>query len=261
MTYDHICVEREHAGRVTRITLGPPPGNLISARLVDELGDALGIAAAQVETAIVVIIGAGDHFSYGASVEEHRPGEIEQVLPRFHQLVGDLLECPVPTLAAVSGLCLGGGFELAMSCSLLFCEAGAKFGLPEIKLGVFPPVASVLLPRLMGRALSTKLILGGNPVDASVLQTCGAVSVITEAGHLDETVTQFIRESILDKSASSLRLAHRATREEIAAHYRTHIPAAEKLYLEELMSTPDAAEGVQAFLEKRAPRWTNDGKS
>ena len=257
MSYETIQVESRHDGSVEWISLGPPPANIITVALVDELSTALEVAAARSDTKAVVIAGSGKHFSYGASVEEHTPDRIGDVLPRLHRLVGNMLTCPVPTVAAVSGLCLGGGFEVAMACSLIVCDARAKFGVPEIKLGVFPPVASVLLPRLVGTAAATKIILTGENVDSETMRALGAVAMVTEEGGLDAALEGFIASNFLEKSASSLRLANRAARAALSAHYQANIDAAERLYLDELMSTEDAVEGIQAFLDKRSPQWKN----
>jgi len=257
MSYETIQVETQQAGQVEWISLGPPPANIVSARLIGELSEALIAATARAETKAIVIAGTGKHFSYGASVEEHAPERISDVLPRLHGLIGALLECPVPTIAAVSGLCLGGGFEVAMSCSMIVCDARAKFGVPEIKLGVFPPVASVLLPRLVGEASAAKIIFSGETVDAEFMRNHGAVNEILAEGVFAEEVSRFVAANLLDKSAASLRLASQALRAPLAEHYRSRISSVEQLYLGELMSTEDAVEGIQAFLDKRSPEWKN----
>jgi cyclohexa-1,5-dienecarbonyl-CoA hydratase len=252
-----IRTESQHRGQVVWVTLGPPPGNLITDELVAELSRALDDAAAAPETKVVVITGAGTHFSYGASIAEHRPGAIERVLPRFHDFIGRLLEYPVPTIAAVSGRCFGAGAEIAISCSIILCDHTAEFGLPEIRLGVFPPVASVLLPRLIGRPAAMRFILGGRAVSAQAVYALGVSPAPADPGTLPEEVDRFIDAHLIDKSASALRFANRAARCALAAHYRRTIPTIEKIYLEEMMKTEDAHEGVAAFIEKRRPEWKN----
>jgi len=257
MEYAHITVEPANDGRVVHVTLGPPPGNIVTAAVVDELDNALEHANGDPACRLVVIRGAGDHFSYGASVDEHRPEKIQDMLPRFHAFIGRLIDSPVPTLAAVSGLCLGGGFEVALSCSLLFCDDSAKMGVPEIELGVFPPVASVLLPLRVGEARANRAVLTGEKLDAATANSWGLVSGVCPRGKLDATVREFIERRILPRSPSSLRIANRAVRSDTADHYRRHIADLERLYLDRLMQTSDAAEGIAAFLEKRKPRWEN----
>ncbi len=179
------------------------------------------------------------------------------MLPQFHALVDDLLSHPVPVLARVSGFCLGGGFELALACTLLFADEGARFAVPEIQLGVFPPVAAVLLPQLGASALAPRLVLSGETVDAAELERFGLLAACCAAGTLEARTDAWISTHLLPRSAASLRCAHRAVRAGLLAHYRQHIGAAERLYLDELMATHDANEGIAAFIGKRPPAWTD----
>lgn len=258
MAHDLIRVSEKWDGRVVVIALGPPPGNIITSRLIGEVSSELsrlsrGADATRVKA--VVFQGEGKHFSFGASVEEHRPELVAEMLPRFHRLLGDIIECPVPTIARVSGLCLGGGFELALACSMIIAAESASFGVPEIKLGVFPPAASALLPYKAPEAAACRLILTGAQLPAGELHRLGLVNAVEPLDSLDSALDHFIEEEILPKSASSLRLACRAARGGLARHYRERIDELERLYLDSLMSTHDAREGIAAFLEKRAPKW------
>lgn len=261
MSYESIGVERLHDGQVTEITIGPGPANIVTGKVIGELTTEIERHDAESSdygsTKLIVIAGEGKHFSYGASVEEHKPELIRKMLPGFHRLIGAMLECGVPTLAKVSGLCLGGGFEVAMACSMIFCDETAKFSVPEIQLGVFPPVASVLLPRLIAGTEANFLMLTGGNCSGADAHRLGLVNKLTGAGALDEAVSKFIEKHILPKSASSLRIACRAARADILQHYRANIGAAEVLYLDKLMSTADAAEGIESFLAKRPPKWKN----
>ncbi|MHC5066503.1 MAG: enoyl-CoA hydratase/isomerase family protein, partial [Planctomycetota bacterium] len=171
-------------------------------------------------------------------------------------LIRKLLDCGVPTLAKVSGACLGGGFEIAMACSMLICDEKAKFAVPEIQLGVFPPPACLLLPFKIGASAANEMILTGRQFSATELQRLGMANRVTATEDLDTVVEEFIQKQILPKSASSLRYACDAARRSILQHYHTHIGDLEDLYLLKLMGTDDAREGIQAFLEKRAPVWT-----
>jgi len=258
MHYETIRTESRFDGQVTDILLGPGPANIVTARLMEELSDAIEKSVDTKATKLIVISGDGKHFSYGASVEEHRASAIREVLPRFHRLVGQMMTCPVPTLARVSGLCLGGGFEVALGCSMIFADVTARFGVPEIKLGVIPPVASVLLPGTTGQSAASRMILGGEMVSAHDALRMGIVAEVAEPDTLDATVDAFIEKSILPKSASSLRFANRAARHAIAMFYWKHIERAEVIYLDELMGTADANEGIEAFIEKREPVWKNE---
>lgn len=250
-----ISYQKTHDDQVCEITLQGTRGNLITARLVDEMRDALRAAAGEPRLKLIVIRGHGEHFSYGADVKEHLPDQIARVLPAFHALIGDLIACDVPTLARVSGYCLGGGFEMALACSMIWCDRTAKFGLPEISLGVFPPVAAVLLPEKAPHRVAVDLIITGRVVGAMEARQLGIVNSISPRALLGDRLNDFIVRLILPKSASSLRLANTALQTRVRGRFAAEIKAAESLYLQKLMATHDATEGARAFLEKRVPDW------
>jgi len=257
----YITVSDLHDGQVVEILLGPAPGNVIGMHLMEELSaEIVRLESDSPENArrkLIILTGEGKHFSYGASVEEHRPESVGEMLPRFHALIGQLLRCRIPTVAKVSGLCLGGGFELALACSMIFCSEDAGLGVPEIQLGVFPPAASVLLPCKVGDTAVCEIILTGQTYPARECHRLGIVNKVATEESLDEMVAAFIEKHILPKSASSLRIACEVSRLPVKEYYDGHIDAVEKIYLETLMSTADAAEGIVSFLEKRPPRWVD----
>jgi cyclohexa-1,5-dienecarbonyl-CoA hydratase len=250
-----VKVRETHDGRVREFALGGSRGNIVSEALVGELRAAFRDASHERHLRLVVLRGEGSHFSYGASVEEHLPGAVDRMLPAFHALIGEMLACEVPTLARISGMCLGGGLEVALACALLWCEEGAKLGVPEITLGVFPPVASVLLPLRAADAVATEMILTGRMVDAEEARRAGLVNRVVPAGDMDGAVEEFVQTVMLPKSASSLRFATAAARARLRPAYAAGIAAMEATYLKELMSTHDAVEGIRAFLEKRGAEW------
>lgn len=255
MGYECIKVAQRFDGRVHEVSLGPAPANIVTGQVVEEVGRALAEAQSNPSVKLLVLTGEGDHFSYGASVEEHRAEVIREVLPKLDALVGRMLACPLPTLAKVPGLCLGGGLELALGCSMIFADEGAKLGVPEITLGVFPPVAGVLLPLCTTPAVAARLVLSGEMIKAPAAHDAGIVTTLAEAGELDTVVDAFIEKHILPKSASSLRFANTIVRASLSAHYDANIGFAEKTYIDDLMKTADANEGIEAFLEKRKPEW------
>ena len=255
MTGTLIKTENKFNGQVTEIRLNQPPANILNAKMMAEISHQISDDENNPHKKLIIISAEGKHFSYGASVEEHTPEKVQDMLPAFHKLIGKILSSPLPTLAQVSGLCLGGSFEFVLACSFLFAEARAKFAFPEIQLGVFPPVAAALLPALGHTGLATKMILTGNQISAEELFRNGLVHTLIENGPLDATVSSFIEEHILPKSASSLRMAHKAARMTVSQHYEKFIKDLEKFYLQDLMSTDDAVEGIRSFLDKRLPRW------
>jgi cyclohexa-1,5-dienecarbonyl-CoA hydratase len=240
------------------LTLRHPTGNIITAGMIAALRAGLEDLAQERHLRLVTLEGQGGDFSFGASVPEHAPGDIERVLPEMHGLVLDLLALPAPTAAVVRGRCLGGGFELALACDLIFAAEDAVFGLPEIALGVFPPAASVLLPRRVGAARAISAVLTGDTRTAAEWHASGLIELVVPAGELTGAVDAWFDRTLGRWSAEALRHAVRAARAPIDAAARAELPAIERLYLTELMLSHDAREGIQAFLDKRQPAWRDE---
>ena len=205
----------------------------------------------------IILDGAGGDFSFGASVQEHLPEHVGAMLEGMRGLVLDLFDSQVVVIAAVNGQCLGGGLELAIACHRIVASADAKFGQPEIALGVFAPIASILLPERIGRAAGEDLCLTGRIVTAADARAMGLIDEIAPADPADAALT-WARTHFASRSASSLRLAVKAVRAGLASRVRTELPALEAIYLNELMTTRDATEGLQAFLDKRSPAWRHE---
>ena len=254
---DCIKIQESNEGQVAEIILNRPPANIISAEMMAQIENAVTELSRSPSRKCIVISGDGSQFSYGASVEEHRPAIVDVMLPGFHRMIGVLLKCNVLLIGKVRGLCLGGGFELALACGALFAEENARFGVPEIQLGVFPPVAAALLPFLCGSTRATEIILTGGKYSASAMRDFGLVNKVAGCEDLDQVVNEFISTNLLPRSASSLRIALRASRGALSEEYDRRIQFLEKLYLKELMATEDACEGILAFTEKRRPQWRN----
>lgn len=257
MGYETIGVEERLGGQATEIILKPAPGNILTAKVMQEISACLREQEKIPAKKVIVFAGEGKHFCFGASVAEHLPEKVGEMLPAFHRFIGQILSFPVPTIAKVSGRCLGGGFELALACTFLFADAKALFAVPEIQLGVFPPPACILLPFRGGDALASQMILTGEGMDAAALHARGIVNHVSEEGKLDADVWGFVEKNLLPKSASSLKIATRSSRMMLSVLYEKHIGEIERLYLKDLMSTEDAVRGIQSFLEKRPPTWLN----
>lgn len=255
MTPVQVAFSADHTRAAFR--LFHPKGNLVTAEMVAALTQALDSLADSPHLKLVTIEGEGEDFSFGASIPEHAPGEIERVLPQMHELIYALLDFPAPTAALARGRCLGGGFELALACDFIFAERTAVFGLPEIALGVFPPAAAALLPVRIGTARATSAMLTGAPRPAEEWHAAGLVEGISAPGALAVDVDRWFEEHLRGRSAAALRHAVAAARLSLRQHVRGVLPELERLYLRDVMSTADAAEGIAAFLEKRSPRWTD----
>lgn len=247
-------VMHEDTKRVT-LRFAHPKGNIITDELVGQLRQALEDLSQSTSLRLLVIEGEGRDFSFGANIPEHAPGTIEQSLPLFHGLILDLLAMPVPTAAVVRGRCVGGGFEIALACDFIFASDDATFALPEIKLGVFAPVATVLLPKRVGLAAATSALLTGGSRTAAEWKSLGLIELVAPADGLTSSVDAWFNATLARHSAEALRYAVRGLRAPISEAAAREIPEIERLYLNDVMRSHDAKEGIEAFLEKRAPRW------
>lgn len=244
-------VERE--GQRVRLTLNRPKANVLDAEMVGALRTAVRGLAAVGPLKLLVIEGAGAHFSFGASVAEHLPEQVRPMLEGFHALFREIEALGVPTAALVRGQCLGGGFELATACGLVLCDPTARFALPEITLGVFPPVAAATLAYRVPGAVATRLILSGEVVSGSEAARIGlADQCVDDPG---AALEEWFERFMAPRSAPALRHAWRAARRSFARQLHTELSAVEALYLDELMACRDPVIGLRAFLDKTPPRW------
>jgi cyclohexa-1,5-dienecarbonyl-CoA hydratase len=253
MNFQKIRLEFTHHEQVARITLAAPKANILDCGMISELDAAIAECTAR-ELNAIVLAADGPHFSFGASVQEHLPDQIAQTLHALHALLGRIHETPAPVIAAVRGQCLGGGFELVLGCDLIIADRTAQFGSPEIKLAVFAPAASALLPIRVGQAMASRLLLTGASITAEEAFPCGLVAKVVD--DLDAGVEQWLQADFLPRSTSSLKFACRAARMPLRHVFEETLPLMERLYLDDLMATPDAVEGIRAFLEKRSPQWS-----
>jgi cyclohexa-1,5-dienecarbonyl-CoA hydratase len=252
---DTVRLETLDDGQVWRVWLATPKANILDMDKIERLGAIFRQAAEQRELKAIVIEGEGPHFSFGASVEEHLPGKFESMIPGFHRLFGLLFDAEVATLAAIRGQCLGGALELVSLCNRVFAAPDTKLGQPEIVLGVFAPVASVGLADRVGRSRAEDLCLSGRSIGSEEALRIGLVDDVTDDP--GDAALAYARENLVPRSASSLRLAQRALRGAYRERFRQQLESVERLYIETLMATEDANEGLRAFIEKRAPSWRN----
>ncbi|MBK8977422.1 MAG: cyclohexa-1,5-dienecarbonyl-CoA hydratase [Planctomycetes bacterium] len=248
-----VTVQELDDGAIWRVALAVPKANVIDARMTAALTDVFVGAASSPRLAVIVLTHEGPHFSFGASVQEHLPERVGSMLATFHGLFAKIAAAGVPVFAAVRGQCLGGGLELAAFCHRLFVAPDAMLGQPEIRLGVIAPVASALLPERMGRGAADDVLLAGRPLGAAEAVASGLADCLAEDP--EAAALAHAREALLGHSASSLRFAVRAARAGFDARFFETLRRLERLYLDELMQTADAAEGITAFLEKRTPQW------
>jgi len=249
-----VRIVEERDGSWLRIILDSQPGNLLSLLTVAALREALAEYAA-VQRKWITFEGAGDHFSYGAQIQEHAPGVMEHVLAETHAMFRQVLALPCPTAALVRGRCLGGAFELALACDAIIATQDATLGLPEIGLAAFPPFAAALLPLRIGASRATEAIIVGASRSAADWKDMGAVIAIAPSRDVLQAAAEWFDAHIAPRSTVALSAAAQASRLTVRAAAEPAIDAAERLYLERVLPSRDALEGVNAFLEKRPPRW------
>ena len=236
-----------------RITLDDPPLHILDIAMLEELRDA--IARVRANRHLLVIDASGDKaFSAGASVQDHLGDRVATMLALFHDAFRTLARLDIVTVALVRGAALGGGCELALACDFILASDRSRFGQPEINLGVFPPVAAWQLSRQTHPRKGLELLLTGDPIDAATAERLGLVNAVFASSEFDAKAEEWLAR-LRRQSASSLRHAKKAFRLAQAADFEARLADVERLYLEELMSTADANEGLNAFIEKRKPVW------
>ena len=255
---EKIKVEFLYNDAVARVVLDDGKANILDGIMMGEITEFLRSLKDKKEIKLVTFEGEGNNFSYGASVAEHTKEKAAEMLEGFHQMFFALIDLHIPTLAKLSGQCLGGGFELPLACNFIFADKSARIGQPEIVLGVFAPPASVILPLKVGNARADELLITGRIISADEAKSMGLVNeVFEDKAAMDAATDEWIRKNILGKSASSLRYATRAARASFDFFMLKYLPLFADMYVKELMETHDANEGINSFLEKRKPVWKN----
>lgn len=254
--FRHIAYRIEE--HVARVRFARPPLNIFDIAMMREIDAALTDAMGRRDVVAVVFEAAANTraFSAGVSIEEHREETIYQMLESFHNIFRTLAQAAKPALALVDGPALGGGCELVAGCDIVIATPSARFGQPEIKLGVFPPIAAILLPRIVGERRARELLLTGEIFDANEAERIGLVNYVVESERL-EAKLQEILARLRELSAPALELTRRAMDVSRGRPFSEALERVEDLYLNELMKTEDAHEGISAFMEKRKPAWKN----
>lgn len=248
-----LTVEVERDGRLLRLTLARPKANLIDMAMADAVRGALDTHRDGPHLLAVLIDHEGPHFSYGASIPEHLPETCATMLAGMHACIRAMVAFPLPILVAIRGFCLGGGLELASAGTFLFAAPDATLGQPEIKLAVFAPTASVLLPERVGQPRADELLLTGRTMDGAEAERIGLITKV--ANDPVGAALEWFDAHLADKSAPALRAAVAAARKGYIERVSEKLDWVEKHYLTELMRHDDPIEGLHAFMEKRPPVW------
>lgn len=250
-----MLVKTEVAGGVAQLTLDAPPLNILTREVLGEVRGALADLATRPDLRVLILKASGPNFSAGASVEEHLPDVVDEMLPEFMDTIRAVHHFPLPTICAIRGRCMGGGLELALACDLLIAADDALLGVPEIRLGVLPPAACGQLPARGSPGLAAEMIYTGAPIDAETAVQAGLLRRAVSDAHLDAAALE-ISAAIAVHSAAALRRAKRSLLASQDALDEA-MTRASRIYLDDLMTTEDAKEGLRSFMEKRPPHWSH----
>lgn len=248
-----LKVWHDRDGKLLRLRLSRPKANIVDAEMIAALAAAFAAGAKDPHVKAVLLDHEGPHFSFGASVPEHMPDQCDAMLKGLNALVAAMVEHPVPILVAARGQCLGGGLEVAAAGHFLFVAPDARLGQPEIQLAVFAPAASCLLPERMPRVAAEDLLVSGRSIGAEEAVRLGLANAVAEEP--ETAALAWFDAGLAKHSASSIRFAVKAARLDMVARVKAKIAAVEDLYLNGLMATHDAVEGLTAFVEKRPAKW------
>src|SRR2546422_1963084 len=239
---------------VAHVSLQNPPLNVIDIAMMEELAEALVEIESRPDILVIVFAGSGKNFSAGVDVAAHTADKVDAMLAKFHAIITALVNTKKVTIAAVHGHCLGGGAELAMVCDLVYTAESAEWGFPEIKLGCYPPVACTALAALIGQKNAVELILTGRSISGNEAASRGLANRAVPEGQLEAEVKKSVKQ-LLELSPAALAVAKQAIYAWDSIHFDKGLARAERIYLEQMMQTEDAHEGIKAFLEKREPKW------
>jgi cyclohexa-1,5-dienecarbonyl-CoA hydratase len=239
---------------IASLGLSNAPLNVIDIPMMEELSQALAEIETRNDISVIVLSGGGANFSAGVNVADHTPDKVERMLTKFHAVIRLVVNTKKITIASVHGNCLGGGAELAMVCDLVYTADSARWGFPEIKLGCYPPVACAVLAALVGQKRASELILTGRTIGGTEATNIGLANRAVPEQELANAVEHAVQE-LTQLSPAALAVTKKAFYAWDAAHFDKGLARAEKIYLEDLMKTSDAHQGIRAFMEKREPKW------
>ena len=241
---------------VARLTLNRPDHNLLNETMLREISDAISFAGDQKEVRLIVLDSACRVFSGGVDVGEYTSDRVFQMIDAFHSVFASMLETSKPVLTVVNGPAIGGGAELAAFGDLVIATPKARFAQPEVTIGVFPPLASTILPFLVGPKVALELVLLGEPVTAERALDLGLVNRLVPEAQLESTVKE-LSARITGHSGPVLTMAKKAILGGMGLSLRDGLKNSMDIFLNELYRLEDSQEGVRALVEKRKPNWKN----
>lgn len=241
---------------IAMITMNRPPLNILHNPMMEEFNTLLETVLSGGNLAAVAIQAKGKAFSAGVDVSDHGADKVGDMIQLFHGIFRKLAMTDALTIAIVNGAALGGGCELACFCDIVLASDRAKFGQPEVQVGVFPPVAACVLPMQVGIKKAIELTALGATIDANEAHRIGLINQVFQSEEFDTRVETYL-ESLRNLSRPVVRLAKRATSMVVREQILAHLEKTEELYLNDLMELTDSHEGIEAFLQKRSPQWNH----
>lgn len=251
---DYEFLELSVSDRIATIMLKRPPLNVLNNAMMAEFNMLLETILAGSDLSALAIRASGRAFSAGVDVADHTEERVGAMIHQFHGIFRKLASTDALTIAAVNGAALGGGCELACFCDIVLASDRAKFGQPEVQVGVFPPVAACVLPMQVGIKKAIELTTLGATINAEEARRIGLVNEVYPADAFETQVDEYLA-GIRKLSQPVVRLAKRATAWVAREQFLSHLERTERLYLDDLMKLSDAHEGIAAFQEKRPPVW------
>jgi cyclohexa-1,5-dienecarbonyl-CoA hydratase len=241
---------------VARITLNRPDHNLLNEAFLREIAAAITIGGERNDIKLLVIDSACKVFCGGIDIGEYTSQRVFQMLDAFHAVFAGMLETGKPVMCVVNGPAIGGGAELAAFGDLVIATPKARFAQPEITIGVFPPLASTILPFLVGPKVALELVLTGEAVTAERALELGMINRLVPEAQLEATVKDLIAR-ITAHSGPVLAMAKKAILGGMGLSLRDGLKNSMNIFLNELYHLEDSQEGLRALVEKRKPNWKN----
>lgn len=249
--YEFLHIERREG--VVYLTLDRPPLNILDIAMMKEMVLAVESISGDPGTRVLVLASEGKVFSAGVDVADHTAEKVVEMIPLFDQVCRSLVECPVPTICAVHGHALGGGCELVLCCDLAAMAEEAEIGQPEIQMAMIAPISAIRLAHFVGYRTAAEMLFTGRSLNAEQALGVGLVNAVTPANQLSAWVDERAAH-IAGLSRAAMQLNKRALQMGFNA-WADSLVDIERLYLDDLMGTADAQEGLAAFLEKRTAEW------
>jgi len=254
-SFEHILFEIKDEKAF--LTINRPPLNILNIAAMEEINEALTSLQGNQDVKVLIFSGTGEKaFCAGVDVSDHTEDKVGRMIDVFHDIFRNLSKLDQVTVAALKGLTLGGGCEVALFCDLIIAAENLKIGQPEIKLSVLPPIALLIMPRLVGLKKASELLLTGKTINAAEAERIGLVNKTTSLDNFDQELENFI-QPLTELSLVGLKYSKKGLTLGLQTSFSEGLEQIEKMYLEELMASEDAHEGLKAFLEKRKPLWKN----